>query len=410
MTWLTAVSAMPTRRDEEPLITLLGVARRGCVPGRRAAARELVDIEVSVTAVNRPAPVLAQRAGPATQAEVPRAATHLTAAAPTHTTAADTTPATTVPHSSAATPAATQSTAGRPRSLSSVVAAYVALTKPRIIELLLLTTVPVMFLAQRGVPPLGLVVATVIGGTLAAGSANALNCVVDRDIDERMLRTRRRPLPRHQVSPRSALTFGVGLGVVATVLLGVAVNWLSAGLAVAANVFYVIGYSLLLKRRTAQNIVWGGAAGCFPAMIGWTAVTGTLAWPPVVLFMVVFWWTPPHFWSLAIRYRADYAAAQVPMLPVVASSSTVAKQVVVYAWLTVATSLLLWPVASTSLVYPLVAAVLGAGFVAEAHGLLMRSRTTDDPVALKAMRLFHGSNLYLALLFLAVAVDPLLRG
>ena len=368
-----------------------------------------------MTAVNRPAPVLAQRAGFAAQAGAPDAAARLSGAGPstaaTPTTAAtQATAATTVTSTAAAAPAATDSTAAPRRSLSSVVAAYVALTKPRIIELLLLTTVPVMFLAQRGVPPLGLVVATVAGGTLAAGSANALNCVVDRDIDERMLRTRRRPLPRHQVSPRSALIFGVVLGLLATVLLGVAVNWLSASLALAANVFYVVGYSLLLKRRTAQNIVWGGAAGCFPAMIGWTAVTGTLAWPPVVLFMVVFWWTPPHFWSLAIRYRADYAAAQVPMLPVVASSSTVARQVVVYAWLTVATSLILWPVASTSLVYPLAAAVLGAGFVAEAHGLLIRSRSTDDPVELKAMRLFHGSNVYLALLFLAVAVDPLLRG
>ena len=346
-----------------------------------------------MTAVNRPAPVLAQRRSSAARAQAPDAATQVTAAA----------------HATAAT-MVTDTVAAPRRRRSSIVTAYVALTKPRIIELLLLTTVPVMFLAQRGVPSLGLVVATVAGGTLAAGSANALNCVVDRDIDERMLRTRRRPLPRHQVSPRSALIFGVVLGVLATVLLGVAVNWLSASLALAANVFYVVGYSVLLKRRTAQNIVWGGAAGCFPAMIGWTAVTGALAWPPVVLFLVVFWWTPPHFWSLAIRYRADYAAARVPMLPVVAPSSTVAKQVVIYAWLTVATSLVLWPVASTSVVYPVVAAVLGAGFVAEAHGLRARSRSTDDPVELKAMRLFHGSNAYLALLFLAVAVDPLLRG
>jgi protoheme IX farnesyltransferase len=265
-----------------------------------------------------------------------------------------------------------------------------------------------MFLAQRGVPPLWLVFATVVGGTLAAGSANALNCVIDRDIDQQMLRTRRRPLPRHQVSTRSALVFGLALGVAATVLLGTAVNWLSAILALAANVFYVLGYTLLLKRRTPQNIVWGGAAGCFPALIGWTAVTGSLAWPPVVLFLVVFFWTPPHFWSLAIRYRDDYAAASVPMLPVVATSYQVGRQIVVYSWVTVATSLALWPVASTGWFYPVVAAVLGGGLLSEAHALWRRAGTSEDPVALKAMRLFHFSNAYLALLFLAVAVDPLL--
>jgi protoheme IX farnesyltransferase len=289
-----------------------------------------------------------------------------------------------------------------------VLGAYVALTKPRIVELLLLTTVPVMFLAQRGVPSIWLVLATVVGGTLAAGSANALNCVLDRDIDEQMMRTRRRPLPRHQVSARSEAVFGLALGVLATVLLGLAVNWLSALLALAANVFYVLGYTLVLKRRTSQNIVWGGAAGCFPALIGWTAVTGSLAWPPVVLFLVVFFWTPPHFWSLAIRYRADDAAAHVPMLPVVASSFQVGRQIVAYSWVTVATSLLLWPVASTGWFYPVVAAVLGAVLVAESHALLNRARSTEDAVTLKAMRLFHLSNAYLALLFLAVAVDPLL--
>jgi protoheme IX farnesyltransferase len=297
-------------------------------------------------------------------------------------------------------------TSGRRRA--DVLGAYLALTKPRIVELLLLTTVPVMFLAQRGVPSLELVLATVVGGTLAAGSANTLNCVLDRDIDERMHRTRRRPLPRHQVSTSSALVFGLVLGALATLLLATAVNVLSAGLALAANVFYVLGYTLVLKRRTPQNIVWGGAAGCFPALIGWTAVTGSLAWPPVVLFLVVFFWTPPHFWSLAIRYRDDYAAASVPMLPVVASSYTVGRQIVVYSWLTVATSLALWPVASTGWLYPLVAALLGGALLVEAHALWRRSRTSDDPVRLKAMRLFHASNAYLALLFLAVAIDPLL--
>lgn len=285
---------------------------------------------------------------------------------------------------------------------------YVALTKPRIVELLLVTTVPVMFLAEGGVPSLSLVLATVVGGTFAAGSANALNCVLDRDIDERMHRTRRRPLPRHQVSTRGAVVFGLALAVAATLLLGLAVNWLSAGLALLANVLYVLGYTVLLKRRTSQNIVWGGAAGCFPAVIGWTAVTGSLGWPPVVLFLVVFFWTPPHFWSLAIRFRDDYAAADVPMLPVVASAATVGRRILFYACLTVATSLLLWPVASTGWFYPVVAALLGAVFVAESWALAQRARHTEDPVALKAMRLFHLSNGYLALLFLAVAIDPLL--
>ncbi len=178
--------------------------------------------------------------------------------------------------------------------------------------------------------------------------------------------------------------FGVTLGVAATLLLGFTVNWLSAGLALVANVFYVLGYTLLLKRRTSQNIVWGGAAGCFPALIGWTAVTGSLAWPPVVLFLVVFFWTPPHFWSLAIRYRDDYAAAEVPMLPVVAPAATVGRQIVLYTWLTVATSLVLWPVASTGWFYPVVAAVLGAAFLIEAYALCRRAQHSENPVALRA--------------------------
>jgi heme o synthase len=295
------------------------------------------------------------------------------------------------------------------RTAFRVLGSYVALTKPRIIELLLLTTVPVMFLAERGVPPLILVVATVVGGTLAAGSANVLNCLVDRDIDERMLRTRRRPLPRHQVSPGAALVFGVALGVAATVLLGLAVNWLSALLALAANAFYVVGYTMLLKRRTSQNIVWGGAAGCFPALIGWTAVTGSLAWPPVVLFLVVFFWTPPHFWSLAMRYRDDYAVVGVPMLPVVAGPVKVAAEICTYTVAMIAASLLLWPVAHTGPVYPLAAGVFGVAFLSEAIGLLRRARAGLTGAALKPMRLFHWSNSYLALLFLAAAIDPLLH-
>ena len=299
--------------------------------------------------------------------------------------------------------------AGSRQSAATALRAYVALTKPRIIELLLVTTVPVMFLAAGGAPPLWPVVATLVGGTLAAGSANTLNCVIDRDIDEAMRRTRRRPLPTHSVAPAAALLFGLVLGAVATVWLGVTVNWLSASLALAANLFYVVVYSLVLKRRTAQNIVWGGAAGCFPALIGWTAVTGSLAWMPVVLFLVVFFWTPPHFWALALRYRDDYAAAKVPMLPVVATERAVTTQIVAYSWVMVALSLLLWPVAGTGWVYLAAAAVLGSAFLVEAYRLYGLARRGVRGVALRPMRLFHWSNTYLALLFVAVALDAVLR-
>ncbi len=287
-----------------------------------------------------------------------------------------------------------------------VLAAYVGLMKLRIIELLLLTTVPVMFLASGGVPRLWPVVATVVGGTLSAGSANALNCVVDADIDQQMRRTRRRPLPRRAVSLRGALVFGLALGVVSTAWLGLTVNWLSSGLALAANAFYVLGYTMLLKRRTAQNIVWGGVAGCFPALIGWTAVRGSLDWPPVVLFLVVFLWTPPHFWSLAIRYREDYAAASVPMLPAVAPLPVVTRQILLYAYATVAASLLLWPVAATGPVYPVLALAVGAPFLVESHRLARRAATRSAMADLRPLRLFHISNLYLTVLFLVVATVP----
>jgi protoheme IX farnesyltransferase len=290
-----------------------------------------------------------------------------------------------------------------------VVLAYVALTKPRIIELLLLTTIPVMFVAAEGVPSLGLVLATFVGGTLSAGSANALNCVYDADMDAKMRRTRRRPLARHQVSPRAALVFGLVLGVVSTLMLGLLVNWLSAALALTANLFYVLVYTMVLKRRTWQNVIWGGAAGCFPALIGWSAVTGDLAWTPVVMFMVVFFWTPPHTWALGMRYREDYAAGGVPMLPVIASSDAVSKQIVMYTWLTVATSLLLWPVAGTGWFYPAAAISLGIVFLVEAYDLRSRARDTEELSVIKPMRLFHFSNAYLALLFVAAAADPFLR-
>jgi len=289
------------------------------------------------------------------------------------------------------------------------VGAYVALTKPRIIELLLLTTVPVMFLAARDVPSLSLVLFTVLGGALSAGSANALNCVFDADIDQKMRRTARRPLPRHRVPTRNALVFGLVLGVVSTVFLWELVNPLSAVLALAANAFYVVGYTMILKRRTAQNIVWGGAAGCFPALIGWTAVTNELAWAPVVLFLVVFFWTPPHFWALAMRYREDYAAADVPMLPSLVSSREVGNQIVNYSWVMVVTSLVLWPVAGTGWFYPSAAIVLGIIFLVEAYELRSRARDTEELSIIKPMRLFHLSNAYLALLFVAAAADPFIK-
>lgn len=296
-----------------------------------------------------------------------------------------------------------------PATVRDLVASYLGLMKLRIIELLLLTTVPVMFLAAGGVPALWPVAATMLGGTLSAGSANTLNCVIDADIDQRMRRTRTRPLPRHRVSRRAALVFGLALGVVSTLELGITVNWLSAWLALTANVFYVVGYTLVLKRRTTQNIVWGGAAGCFPALIGWTAVRGELSWAPVVLFLVVFCWTPPHFWSLAIRYRDDYAAADVPMLPSVAPIRTVTWQILAYSYAMVAISLLLWPIANTGWFYPPVAVVLGGAFLLEAHLLRRRSCMSDALAALKPMRLFHASNLYLSLLFVAVATDAVVH-
>jgi heme o synthase len=294
----------------------------------------------------------------------------------------------------------------RARAARGRIASYVALTKPRIIELLLVTTLPAMILAADGLPTWWIVVATLVGGTLAAGSANALNCYVDRDIDAVMRRTTHRPLARHEVSPRGALIFGVVLGVIAVTLMGAVTNWLAGGLTTAAIAFYVVVYTMLLKRRTAQNIVWGGAAGCMPVLIGWSAVTGSLAWAPVVLFAVVFFWTPPHFWALAIRYREDYARAGVPMLPVVASPRRVAAEIVAYSWLTVAASLVLWPLA-TGWIYGVLALGAGAALVVAAHRLYLRTRAGANAKA--AMQLFHLSNSYLAFLFVAVAVDTLVR-
>jgi len=286
-----------------------------------------------------------------------------------------------------------------------VVSSYVALTKPRIIELLLVTTLPAMVLAARGMPSLWTAGATLIGGTLAAGSANALNCVVDRDIDAKMNRTKRRPLARQEVSPVNALRFGIVLGAAATVLLGLGANWLSAFLADGAIGFYVFVYTLGLKRRTPSNIVIGGAAGCFPVLIGWSAVRGNLGWPAVVLFAVVFLWTPPHFWSLAMRFKDDYEAAGVPMLPVVAPAATVTRQIVGYSWAMVAASLVLIPFGAGAL-YAAVAVGLGVWFLLEAHRLHRRV-LRGEPA--KPLALFHVSISYLSLLFVAVAVGQFVR-
>jgi len=288
-----------------------------------------------------------------------------------------------------------------------VLGQYVSLMKPRIIELLLITTIPVMFLAQQGVPDLWLVVATVVGGTLSAGSANTLNCYIDRDIDAVMHRTSSRPLVTGTVSPRGALVFGVTLAVVSTVWLGLLVNWLSAWLALGALLFYVLGYTLLLKRRTTQNIVWGGAAGCMPVLIGWSAVTGTVSWSAFILFMVIFFWTPPHYWPLSLRYKDDYATAHVPMLPVVERFVVVARQIVAYSWAMVLTSLALIPVQSMGWVYTIAAVVSGGLFLAEAHRLLSRARAGVAEDALRPMRLFHFSITYLTILFVGVALDPI---
>jgi protoheme IX farnesyltransferase len=287
-------------------------------------------------------------------------------------------------------------------STRSRIGAYVALTKPRIIELLLVTTVPVMFVANQGVPPLYLVVVTVLGGSLAAGGANAINMVVDRDIDALMERTRNRPLVTGEMTPPAALSFALGLEVAAFALLWSRVNLLSAVLAVSACLFYVFVYTLWLKRTSRQNIVIGGAAGAVPTLIGWTAVTGQLAWAPVVLFAVIFFWTPPHFWALAIRYREDYSAAAVPMLPSVADDETVGRQIVAYTVVVWALSLVFIPVAGMGLLYSAAAVVLGALFTVQSV------RLRADPTPERAMALFHWSITYVSLLFGVMAVDPLL--
>lgn len=286
--------------------------------------------------------------------------------------------------------------------------AYLGLTKPRIIELLLVTTVPTMFLAAGGFPPVWTMVATLIGGALAAGGANTLNSFIDRDIDAKMVRTGRRPLVTGQVTPKAALIFGLVLSGLSVGWLALTTNLISAALAAGAIFFYVVIYTLGLKRRTPQNIVWGGAAGCFPVLIGWSAVTGSLSWAPWVMFAIIFFWTPPHYWPLSLRFKDDYAAAGVPMLPVVASKTRVGWEILIYSWVMVAASLLLIPVAPMGWVYGVVAATLGVLWLYEAHALMFRIRRAErgGPPDVKPMRLFHGSISYLSLLFLAIGVDP----
>jgi protoheme IX farnesyltransferase len=288
----------------------------------------------------------------------------------------------------------------RPRTRAS---AYLALTKPRIIELLLVTTVPTMVVAAQGLPPAWLVLATLAGGTLAAGGANAINMYVDRDIDKIMQRTRNRPLVTGEIEPAHALVFAVVLEVAAFVLLWSLVNPLSAVLAVSATLFYVFIYTLWLKRTSTNNIVIGGAAGAVPVLVGWSAVTGGLGLAPLVLFAIIFVWTPPHFWALAIRYREDYAAAEVPMLPAVASMDETARQIELYTVALVAATVMFAPVADMGLLYVAAALVLGGVF------LLQAVQLRRDPTPKRAMRLFGWSISYVTLLFSAMALDQLLR-
>lgn len=305
-------------------------------------------------------------------------------------------------HTDSRTPSRT-SRGRRPRD---VVRSYVSLTKPRIIEQLLITTVPAMMLAAGGVGSIRLILATLIGGTLSAGSANALNCYVDRDIDAVMKRTARRPLVSHVVAPHAALIFGLVLGVLSTAILAWQTTLLAAGLSVTAILLYVVFYTLILKRRTSQNIVWGGAAGCMPVLIGWAAVTGSLSIAPFVLFAIIFFWTPPHFWALAIKYKDDYAAAGVPMLPVVAKPRVVTLQMLLHAIAMVGCTIALWPLASMTIVYGATVCLLGAWFLFEAGRLHVQ---TLRGAAIRPMRVFHMSNTYLCLVFVLVAVDALIK-
>jgi protoheme IX farnesyltransferase len=281
--------------------------------------------------------------------------------------------------------------------------AYFALTKPRIIELLLITTVPPMIVAAEGMPSLSLIFFTLLGGALAAGGAGAINCYVDRDIDELMTRTRKRPLPQHRVAPFNAVVFGVILGVISFFLMWATVNLLSAWLTLGALLFYVFVYSIGMKRSTPQNIVIGGAAGAVPALVGWSAVTGTVELPALALFGIIFYWTPPHFWALSMRYEKEYAAAGVPMMPVVYGREETAKHILLYSFLLFAMSLIFFSVARMGLVY------LGSAIVLNAIFIWYAVRLNRKPQPRIAWSLFHYSIYYLALLFTAMAVDQFIR-
>ncbi len=283
------------------------------------------------------------------------------------------------------------------------VLAYVALTKPRVIELLLITTVPAMVLAAGELPALDLVAWVLVGGALAAGGANTVNCWLERDRDQLMRRTHRRPLPTGQVDPRAALVFGIVLEVGAFVLLATAVNLLSALLTVGAALFYVFVYTIWLKPRSTQNIVIGGAAGAVPVLVGWAAVTGRVGAPAWVMFAIVFLWTPPHFWALAVRYAEDYRSAGIPMLPVVKGVPAAARQIAVYAVVVTASTLVLPAVSDVGVIYTACAVVLGLWFIVRAW------RLSADPTPERAIKLFTFSNVYLATLFVAIAVDTLVR-
>lgn len=307
----------------------------------------------------------------------------------------------------------TQRSTSAVTSLRGRIGAHIALTKPRIIELLLVTAVPTMFLAAEGLPTLQVTSAVLIGGALAAGAANTFNSLYDRDIDSLMHRTTHRPAVLGTVSVRAGFIQGLLLAAASVTVLAVAANALAAMLALVAIVGYAVGYTILLKRRTAQNIVWGGAAGCMPVLIAWAAVTGSLTWAPVVLFLIVFWWTPPHYWPLAIKYREDYRSAGIPMLPVVRPPVSVARHIVGYSWVMVVTSLSLAAVAPVGWVYVVGTAAVGAVFLGQAYRLwasIRGDRRSGEEYSAStvriAMQMFHGSITYLAIVFLLVGLSP----
>jgi len=285
---------------------------------------------------------------------------------------------------------------------------FIALTKPRIIELLLVTTIPTMIFAAKGWPELSTAVATFIGGTFAAAGANVLNCYLDFDIDALMARTSKRATAQGRISHRTTLVYGLVLSAISIIILRTTTNGLAAALAALAIIFYVGVYTLLLKRRTAQNIVWGGIAGCFPVVIGWSAVTNSLTWEPIALFLVVFFWTPPHYWPLSMRFRDEYEAAQVPMLPVVADDDVVSKQILIYSYVMVATSFSL--IFALSWIYATLAVISGIWFLKSGHdlrSLILSKNLSQESIDKSAMKLFHGSITYLSVIFFAVGLDAL---